>query len=88
MKQIRITPHAKERIVARKLNSEQVKSVVLHPEQIVPDEDDINRQIYQSFFTDRKGKKKLLRVIVEETQDEIAVITAYLTSQIKKYWRI
>lgn len=88
MKPIRITPHATERITARKLNSDVVEATVHHPQQIVPDEDDKNRQIFQSLFTDKKGKQKLLRVVVEETQNEIAVITVYPTSQIIKYWRI
>ena len=88
MKPIQVTPHAKERIAARNLSSEMVKATVWNPDQIVPDEGDVNRQIYQSLFTDKKGKQKLLRVVVEETQDEIAVITVYPTSQIKKYWKI
>ena len=88
MKLIHITPHAKERITARKLRLELVKATVRYPDQIIPDENDIKRQIYQSLFTNHKGKQKLLRVVVEETQDEIAVFTVYLTSQIKKYWKI
>lgn len=57
MKPIRITPHANERINARKLNSKLVNATVRNPEQIVPDEDNINRQIYQSVFKDKKGSK-------------------------------
>ena len=33
------------------------------------------------------NKKKLLRVICETKGNETIVITSYLTSQIKKYWR-
>jgi len=88
MKPICITPHANERINARQLNSKLVNATVCNPEQIVADEDNINRQIYQSVFKDKKGKLKLLRVVVEETEEEIIVITVYPTSQIKKYWRI
>jgi len=32
-------------------------------------------------------KEKLLRVVFEETQDKYVVITAYLTSDIKRYWK-
>lgn len=88
MKPIRITPHAKERINARKLNTKLVNTTIRNPEQIVPDEDDISQRIYQSVFIDTKGTRKLLRVVVEETKAEIIVITVYPTSQIKKYWRI
>jgi len=29
----------------------------------------------------------LLRVVFEETEDKYVVITAYLTSDIKRYWK-
>jgi hypothetical protein len=31
--------------------------------------------------------EKLLRVVFEETSDKYTVITAYLTSDIKRYWK-
>jgi hypothetical protein len=88
MKPIRITPYAERRISARKISPDMVKNVVRNPDQIVPDEDNENREIYQSLFTDIKGRTKLLRVVIEESSDEISVVTAYPTSKIKKYWRI
>ena len=33
------------------------------------------------------NKKKLLRIVCEKNGKDIIVVTAYLTSQIKKYWR-
>ncbi len=33
------------------------------------------------------GKERFLRVVFEETQDKYVVITAYLTSDIKRYWK-
>ena len=33
------------------------------------------------------GKEMLLRVVVHEDEKRLVVITAYLTSQIKRYWR-
>ena len=87
MKQIRFSDHSQERILARKLNTELIEFVVRNPEQIVPDEDDEEREIYQSFFIDANGKEKLLRVVVEETATELVIISAYPTSQIKKYWK-
>jgi hypothetical protein len=53
----------------------------------VPDDDDNEREIYQSHFIDSKGKLKLLRVVVEETADELVVVTVYPTSQIRRYWK-
>ena len=34
-----------------------------------------------------RKKEKLLRVVFEETQDKYVVITAYLTSDIERYWK-
>jgi len=87
VKPIRFTDHAQERIQIRGLTINKVESVIRKPHQIVPDEDDWNRQIYKSKFTDYRGRHKLLRVVVEETLDEIVVITTYSTSQISRYWR-
>ena len=63
-----------------------VVDVVLTPGQMLPDEDDEKRQIYQSLLHD-EDKPMLLRVVVEETLTEIVVITAYTTSQIQRYWK-
>ncbi|MBI5214632.1 MAG: DUF4258 domain-containing protein [Ignavibacteriae bacterium] len=86
MKPIRFSLHAEERLAARKLRHSTIEQVVRNPEQIVPDEDDINRQIHQSLI-EESGKQKLLRVIVEEDSSEIVVITVYSTSQITRYWK-
>ena len=34
-----------------------------------------------------RGKDKLLRVVFEETPEKYIVITAYLTSAVKRYWK-
>lgn len=34
-----------------------------------------------------RRKKKLLRVVFEETHDKYVVITAYLTSDMERYWK-
>jgi len=33
------------------------------------------------------NKEVLLRVVVDDEKDRLVVVTAYLTSQIKRYWR-
>ena len=86
LKPIRFSIHAEERITARKLVHNTIEEVVRNPDQIVPDDDDANRQIYQSLIYGNE-KPKLLRVVVEETTTEIVVISTYRTSQIKRYWR-
>ena len=42
----------------------------------------VNQKIYNI-----KNKKKLLRAVCEKNDKNIIVVTAYLTNQIKKYWR-
>jgi hypothetical protein len=34
-----------------------------------------------------RRQEKLLRIVFEETEDKYIVITAYLTSDIRRYWR-
>ena len=34
-----------------------------------------------------RSREKLLRVVFEETEDKYVVITAYLTSDITRYWK-
>ena len=87
MKPIRITNYCEGRIIARKLDRNLVEQVVRSPEQVVPDDDDPNRQIHQSRFRDDQGREKLLRLVVEENEDEIVAVTVYPVSQFKRYWK-
>ena len=87
MKPIRITPYCQGRIEARRLDRNLVENTARSPEQIVPDKEDSKRAIYQSRFLDGKGRPKLLRVVVEETGDEIIAVTAYPASDIERYWK-
>jgi hypothetical protein len=87
MKPIRITGYCEGRIAARKLDRDLVEKVIRSPEQIVPDEDDPNRQIHQSRFHDNSGRQKLLRIVVEENEGEIVAVTVYPVSQFKRYWK-
>jgi hypothetical protein len=87
MKPVRITNYCEGRIIARKLDRNLVEQVVRSPEQVVPDDDDPNRQIRQSRFRDGQGREKLLRVVVEENEDETVAVTVYPVSQFKRYWK-
>ena len=87
MKPIRITDYCAGRIVARKLARQQVEAVIRSPEQIVPDDDDPNRQIHQSRIIDVHGREKLLRIVVEENKNEIVAVTVYSATQFKRYWK-
>ena len=85
MKPIRYTKHALNRIKKRNISVKIVEQVIREPEQIVPDLDDINREIYQSIYIDHNDKTKLLRVVIEEKHAEFVIVTVYPTSQIERY---
>ncbi len=80
---VKFTDHAEMRLVQHKLDREQVIAVVLAPEQIVslPDEPPIAQARFLI-----EGKQYLLRVPYRDEGDTRWVITAYSTSQVKRYW--
>ncbi len=84
MKAIRWSPHALEALVAREIDRGEADRTLVHPEAVEPAQSP--RQVYMRRYHDGVLQAEmLLRVIVEETTDEIIVITVYKTSQIKKY---
>ena len=87
MKSIRFSDHALEEMAERKISPDEVVALLRKAIQIVPDEDDENRTIYQEKIMSRRGKLLLLRAVVEESDREILVVTAYLTIRVKRYWR-
>jgi hypothetical protein len=87
MKSVRFTDHALQEIAERKISFDEIVSLLRRAIQIVPDEDDEDRTIYQEKILSRRGKHLLLRAVVEESDKEILVITAYLTQRVKRYWR-
>lgn len=77
------TQHALEEMKERGIAKPVVISVLNEPDQIVPGYG--GRVCHQSVIRMR-GKNYLIRVIVDEREDPIRVITVYRTSQIKRYW--
>lgn len=73
-------PHALERMNERGINKEEVIAALSYPDDI--DLTDENRKIAQRFI-----EGKLLRVVYEEKEDTIIVITVYRTSKYNKYIR-
>jgi hypothetical protein len=63
-----------------------VQAVMEQPEQRVVDESGTGRWIYQSRLRFEDGKMCLLRVVVDEEEQQPLVITAYRTSKVEKYW--
>lgn len=84
MKHIEIIPLALKKIKQRKISIEWIEETLKSPEQIVDGYG--NRKVRQKKYI-LEDKEMLLRVIAEEKKDRFVVITAYLTSQIERYWR-
>ena len=83
---INFSEHSEERLSFRSIKKEIIVNTIIFPEQKVIDKDDNKRVICQSIIKDINNKSKLLRVVIEETDYEIIVISVYLTSKINKYW--
>lgn len=83
MKRIEIIPLALKKIEQREVPREWIEETLYSPEQVV--EGYMGRKVRQRKYA-LKGKEMLLRVIIDEEPDKFIVITAYLTSQIERYW--
>lgn len=82
--EIEIIPLALKKMKLRGISIEWVKETIQSPDQTVLGY--LERKIRQKIY--RVGDKEmLLRVVGEREDDKFVVITAYLTSQIRKYWR-
>lgn len=84
MKPIEIIPLAKKKMRRRGIPEGWVVDAVNAPDQIV--EGYRGRTVAHRRHTVR-GEERLLRVVFEETAEKYIVITAYLTSAIKRYWK-
>ena len=83
MKMIEITPIAKKKSMLRGIPEEWIKQTLTFPFQVVDGYG--GRKVAQRKYL-IKEKEYLLRVVYEEKVDVQKVVTAYLTSQIIRYW--
>jgi hypothetical protein len=84
MKPIRFSPHAEDNLKAREIAREDAEAAIRNPdrrESVRPPREVVTRR-YSDKVT---GETMLLRAIIEETASEIAVVTLYKTSKLKKY---
>ena len=84
MKDIEIIPVARKKMERRGIPETWVDAPLRSPDQVV--EGHGGRSVAQQRRRIRR-REKLLRVIFEETQDKYVVITAYLNSDTKRYWK-
>jgi hypothetical protein len=84
MKDIEIIPLAKRKMERRGITEAWVGDALRNADQVV--EGHGGRSVAQQQRRIRR-REMLLRVVFEETEDKYVVITAYLTSAIKRYWK-
>lgn len=86
MKPLRIPPHTIKNLRDREISLDAVRRTMEQPERIGMGFD--QRKIYMRRYQDEiLGQEMLLRVIVEETDTDMVVVTAYKTLKIIKYLR-
>lgn len=84
MKRIEIIPIAEKKSKRRGIKREWIDDAIINPVQVV--EGYGNRKVAHKKL--RCGDKEyLLRVVYEETEEAYIIVTAYLTSQIDRYWK-
>jgi len=84
VKPLRIPPHTAKNFQDRDISRDEVELALAHPELVVPGYD--SRQIYMRRYQDKTlGQEMLLRVIVEETENDRVVVSVYKTSRIERY---
>ena len=83
-KRISFSLHARRQIREREIPEELINKVLPHPAQIIDSYG--NRKIAQDMVR-HKGEKFLLRIVFEEIDKELKVVTVYLTTRVEKYWR-
>jgi len=84
MKKIEIIPLAKKKSKRRGISQKCIRETITFPAQIVDGYG--GRRVAQRKYVVR-NKEYLLRVVYEEKKEAYEVVTAYLTSQIGRYWK-
>ncbi len=83
-KSTRWTSHATAKMMKREIAREEALQTLAHPEEILPGLG--GRSIYQRRYNDTAlGQPMLLRLVVEETAEELVVVTLYRTSKPVRY---
>lgn len=83
MKKIEIIPIARKKLERRGISDEWVREAINFPGQTV-DGYGGRRVAHKKYVIE--DKEYLLRVVYEEKEESNEVLTAYLTSQVGRYW--
>ena len=82
---IKLIPLAAKKIKLRKITLDMLNEAIASPDQTVKG---YGGRIVKQKIYNINNKDKLLRVVCEKEGKDNIVVTAYLTSQIKKYMRL
>ncbi|MDQ6631285.1 MAG: DUF4258 domain-containing protein [Verrucomicrobiota bacterium] len=86
MKPIRWTPHAQIKVAKREIDKVEVELTIRQPDSIISAQPP--RQFYQRRYLDKAlNAEMLLRVVVEETDSKLTIVTVYKSSKFEKYER-
>jgi len=80
--EIVFSEHAKHQMLERNLSKSEIISTVLKPNKIIPQS---HGKFQAVKLVKKNGKQYLMVVIYRKTNSSLKVITAFLTSKIKKY---
>ena len=83
MKKIEIIPLAEKKAERRGILQEWIKETIRFPAQVV--EGYGGRKVAHRRYM-IQNKEYLLRVIYEESEESYEVVSAYLTTEIERYW--
>ena len=82
---LRLSQHAEQAAIERKIPPAVLQAVLESPQQVVPAHSGLSA--YQSQFELKSGRMYLVRAIVADDVDPPVVVTVYRTRKIAKYWR-
>ena len=84
MEKIEIIPIARRKLERRRIPEDWIRETINSPTQVV--EGYGGRKVAHKKYV-IEDKEYLLRVIYEEKEELNVILTAYLTSQIMRYWK-
>lgn len=84
MKPIRWTAHDRKKASAREVSTAEIEQTIARPDSVVTGGTP-RHIVMRRYFDDVLQAEMLLRVVIEETETEIVVVTLYKTSKFKKY---
>lgn len=84
MKPVRWSAHARKKAAKREVQENEVERTIAQPDCIVPGQG-ARRIFMRRYFDAILEAEMLLRVVVEETDTELTVVTLYKTSKFAKY---